>query len=154
MLEIAACRGGTPNLHFKQGDMSATGLETGCAHVVTGSYALRNAPELGQTLAEIHRVLCPGGVAAFLEFSKPPERIAQFCEYWLLKVWGSFWGLVLHGNMEVYAYIAESLRTFPDRLQLRKAFTDRGFEVLQTGRLYFGVLEILVARKRNSDWAS
>jgi ubiquinone/menaquinone biosynthesis C-methylase UbiE len=38
--------------------------------IVTGGYALRNAPDLGTAIDEISRVLKPCGVAAFLDFSK------------------------------------------------------------------------------------
>ncbi len=148
MLEIARRRRIPGNLRFEQGDMSATGLEPGSVDVVTGSYALRNAPSLATALAEVHRILRPGGIAAFLDFSKPAAQPAQLLEYWILKSWGSIWGLALHGNAEVYAYIAESLRVFPDRAGLRAAVADAGFQVVAARQFYFGVMEILVFLKR------
>lgn len=147
MLEIAANRDLPSNLRFDRRDMCATELQADSADIVTGSYALRNAPALEPALKEIHRILRPGGVAAFLDFSKPANKTAQFFEYWVLRTWGSLWGLVLHGNPEVYAYIAESLRLFPDRLGLRRAIADAGFEVLHAQRFYMGVMEILWFQK-------
>jgi len=144
MLDMAKQRSMPTNVLFTQGGMCDTGIETGSVDIVTGSYALRNAPDLKKALAEVRRILKPSGVAAFLDFSKPSSQSLQFGEYWLLKCWGSFWGLVLHKNHEVYAYIAESLATFPDRTQLRACISKCGFTIISERRFYLGILEMLV----------
>ena len=146
MLELAKLRPLPTNLSFMQGDMCETGMESGSVDIVTGSYALRNAPDLEQALIEVRRILKPGGVAAFLDFSKPSMSLLQFGEYWLLKCWGGFWGLVLHGNHEVYAYIAESLAAYPDRTHLRERVANCGFSVVGERRFYLGILEMLVLK--------
>lgn len=144
MLELAKQRKTPRNLTYMQGDMCHTGIESGSVDIVTGSYALRNAPDLDQAILEIKRILKPGGTAAFLDFSKPSLRLLQAAEYWLLTFWGSFWGVILHRNREVYAYIAESLAAFPDRTRLRECVTNHGFTVTTSRRFYFGVLEMIV----------
>jgi len=146
MLELAKQRQIPNNLSFTQCDMCDTGIESHSVDIVTGSYALRNAPDLEQALVEIKRILKPGGVAAFLDFSKPSMQSLQVAEYWLLKSWGSFWGLVLHGNHEVYAYIAASLASFPDRTHLRESLSNHGLKIASSRRFYFGVLEMIVLR--------
>lgn len=113
---------------------------------MAGSYALRNAPDLDKALSEVRRILRPGGVAAFLDFSRPSPAWLQLAEYWLLKAWGGFWGLMLLGNPEVYAYIAESLAAFPDRAQLRERVSNRGLMPVQQRRFYFGVLQMLFVK--------
>ena len=110
------------NARFVQGDMGQLDIAAGTVDVVTGGYALRNAPDLSQAIAEIHRVLKPGGVAAFLDFSKPAVRWKQMLEYRVLKIWTGLWGWLLHRNPEVYSYIAESLTLYPDRDALRRMF--------------------------------
>ena len=144
MIDLARQRQIPKNLSFAQGDMCDTRIEDDSVDIVTGSYALRNAPDFGNALVEIKRILKPGGVAAFLDFSKPSQRSLQVAEHWLLKSWGSFWGLALHRNHEVYAYIAESLALFPDRTQLRDRLSNGGFTISASRRFYFGVLELLV----------
>lgn len=148
MLALARGRNPHRNVRFTRQDMSAMGLATESVDVVTGSYALRNAPELGRTLDEIRRVLKPGGVAAFLDFAKPQTRCLQAPEYWLLRTWCGFWGMALHGNPEIHAYIASSLKVFPDRSQLRELFVDRGFELTASRTFILGITELLVLRKR------
>ena len=147
MLRIAARRAPPANLTLTRQDMCATGLPSAAADIVTGSYALRNAPDLDCALEEIGRLLKPGGVAAFLDFSKPRARFPQAVEYGMLKSWGSLWGLLLHGNHEVYAYIADSLRAFPDRAGLHDRVTRHGLTIVKSRRFYFGVMELLVLTK-------
>jgi len=147
MLEIAGKRNIFPNIHFIKQDMSHLDYSSQSVDIVTGGYALRNAPDLGVVLDEIHRILKPGGTAAFLDFSKPDSKFSQKLEYWILKIWGGFWGIMLHGNYEVYSYIAESLRLFPDRLQLREILWRKGFLVTTSRQYFFGITELMVVKK-------
>ena len=148
MLALARGRNRQRNVRFTRQDMGALGVATGSADVVTGSYTLRNAPDLGQALDEIRRVLKPRGVAAFLDFAKPQTRWLQAPEYWLLRTWCGIWGMALHGNPEIHAYIAASLKVFPDRSQLRAMFAERGFDLTASRAFFLGVTELLVFRKR------
>lgn len=151
MLELANGQNEFQHVQFIKGDMCDTQLESESMDIVTGGYALRNAPDLKAALDEIHRVLRPGGIAAFLDFSKPPQKLLQFVEHFCLKTWGGFWGLVLHRNSEVYAYIANSLQQFPDRNELRQMLGDRGFADVWSRRFYFGALELLVFSKPDAS---
>ena len=45
----------------------------------------------------------------------------------LLRLWGQLWGLLLHGNPEVYDYIARSLHHFPDSVTLEALLRRIGF---------------------------
>lgn len=148
MIDLARTRRGAGDIEFVVGDMAATSWPESSADIITGGYALRNAPSLDRAIYEVHRVLRPGGTAAFLEFSKPASRIGQWLSYMLLKLWGGFWGLVLHGNPEVYAYIAESLRLHPDRSGLRAMLEQQGLRV-KSRRLHFaGLVESIVVEKK------
>lgn len=146
MLEVARERCPWLNVEFRVADMCRTGLPDEWADIVTGSYALRNAPTLEDALVEINRILRPGGCAAFLDFCKPSERWRQAMQIPLLKAWGAFWGVVIHGGPE-HAYIAESLRQFPDRGALRKIFSAHGFHLESSRPCFGGMLEILVFKK-------
>jgi demethylmenaquinone methyltransferase/2-methoxy-6-polyprenyl-1,4-benzoquinol methylase len=147
MIEIARERCARPNVSFRVADMCCSGLAEGWADVVTGSYALRNAPVLDEALTEVRRLLKPGGIAAFLDFAKPCARWQQSLQIPLLRMWGGFWGVVLHGGPE-HAYIAESLRQFPDRAALRGQFGRHGFYLEQSRNCFAGMLEIMVYRRR------
>lgn len=147
MLEIARERSQHAHVRFQQEDMCRMNLPDAWADMVTGSYALRNAPDLGKALREIRRVLKPRGVAAFLDFSKPSGSMRQQIELAVLRAWGSLWGWVLHGDPAVYAYIAESLEQFPDRAAFRRQLQANGFQVVRAESFYFGTLECVVVKK-------
>ena len=148
MLNIARTRIHGPRVTFQAGDMGRLDFPDDSFDIVTGGYALRNAPDLRQALAEIRRVLKPGGTAAFLDFSKPPPGVFQSLEILALRFWGGLFGLVLHGNPEVYSYIAASLRQFPDRPTLHKMLEEGGFEIVESRTFFLGVMERLTVRKR------
>lgn len=148
MLELARKRCNSAHIEFVRKDMAATDLPKESADIVTGSYAIRNAAELSQAFKEIHRILKPGGFVALLDFSKPPVLWFQRLQYLILKYWCGLWGLLLHGNPEVHSYISASLRTFPDRVQLRTLISDNGFSINHSRQFYFGTLELLVMQKQ------
>jgi ubiquinone/menaquinone biosynthesis methyltransferase len=147
MLDIARHRNTHLNVSFVNRDMGSLEIVSESVDIVTGSYALRNAPDLGTAIDEISRVLKPRGVAAFLDFSKPSVNIPQKMEYWGLKIWTGLWGVLLHRNHEVYSYIAESLQRFPDRPHLRNIFREKGLTVIDSRLFLFGITELLVVQK-------
>lgn len=134
-------------LRFRRGDMNALEKPDRSVDIVTGGYALRNAPDLEVTLREVHRVLRPGGVAAFLEFSLPPASLHRAIQIRLLRFWGGLWGLFLHGDPEVYAYIARSLENYPDSRNLNRLLRGIGFASVTGRPLMAGFVRITRARK-------
>lgn len=148
MLRIAWKRNRRGNVRFLRQDMCAMDFPDGSADVVTGSYALRNAPDLRGALREIGRILRAGGTAAFLDFAKPGTACLRVPQRLLLRTWCGFWGLVLHGNHEVHGYIAESLAAFPDRRRLLDLLGEHGFSLVSSERFFLGITELLVLRRR------
>src|SRR5271157_4442170 len=120
MLDIARHRNTHLNVSFVNRDMGSLEIVSESVDIVTGSYALRNAPDLGTAIDEISRGL---------------------------KIWTGLWGLLLHRNHEVYSYIAESLQRFPDRHHLRNIFRERGLSVINSRLFFFGIAELLVVQK-------
>ena len=147
MIEVADGRNTLDNVRFEVGDMAALEVEDESADVVTGGYALRNAPVLRDALREVHRILKPDGVAAFLDFSKPGNKLGQLLNIGSLKFWASLWGLVLHRKPWVYGYIADSLAKYPDREAMAELFREEGFEIVERRLHFFGVMDKVVLRK-------
>jgi len=146
MLAIARERNRFTNVRFERGDLCCLPFPDGSADVVTGSYALRNAPDLWKAVAEVRRVLSPGGVAAFLDFSNPERSLLRYSQYLLLRSWCGLWGFLLHGTPEIHGYVAESLREFPDRNRLREIFRENRFEVSAERRYYLGITGLVLLR--------
>lgn len=149
MITYAQSKNRHAHVTFMLGDMCQLSQPDASIDLVTGGYALRNAPDLKTVLIQIHRVLKPGGIAAFLDFSKPASKPLQKAEYHLLKMWGGLWGLVFHKNPSVYGYIADSLARYPDREQLHALLRSSGFDMLTSQRLFGGITEIIICSKRD-----
>lgn len=147
MLALARQRHAKHRIEFVQGDMGHLEADDGSVDILTGGYALRNAPDLLCFLSEVHRVLRPGGIAAFLDFSKPDSRVRAAVHCLLLKIWGGFWGLAFHRNPHVYGYIADSLQRFPARTRLREYFRTSRLICREGFPRFFGLVEILIVEK-------
>ncbi|MFP4013735.1 MAG: ubiquinone/menaquinone biosynthesis methyltransferase [Chitinispirillaceae bacterium] len=147
MLDPARISTSGTNMSFHLSDMCRLAFRDESFDIITGGYALRNAPELETALKEIHRVLKPNGTAAFLDFSRSPSIFISSIHLSLLTLWGYFWGLVLHRNPHTYGYIAKSLSHFPNRDKLMQLFEKQGFRTISTQRRFFGFAEITVVRK-------
>ncbi|NJC87221.1 MAG: methyltransferase domain-containing protein [Desulfuromonas sp.] len=143
MLALAPARGRPANLRYLRGDMHDLPLAAASCSVVTGGYALRNAPDLDRALAEISRVLRPGGQAAFLDFARPTTPAAQRWQYHLLRFWCGMWGWLLSGSREVHGYIAESLRTFPVETALDTMLQRHGLVPRARNRVMGGMLQVI-----------
>ena len=146
MLAIARERNRFTNVRFERGDLCDLPFPDGSVDVVTGSYALRNAPDLRKAVAEVRRVLSPCGVAAFLDFSNPERSLPRHFQYLLLRSWCGLWGLLLHGTPEIHGYVAESLRKFPDRNRLREIFREQGLGAVADRRFFLGITRLIVLR--------
>lgn len=147
MLEQARRHHPLPNVAYRQGDMARTGIASASIDIVTAGYALRNAPRLEAAIAEIARILKPGGELAVLDFSRPDSRPAQHLETWVLHAWGAFWGTLRTGNADAYAYIADSLERFPSRGHLHAMLESAGLRIQLARRRFFGVIEIVIATR-------
>ncbi len=147
MVHIAECRNVYKNVNFVTGDMCNTACADQSIDIITGGYALRNAPDLAQLLSELHRILKPGGTAAFLEFVRPKNNMIRIIESAILKVWGGLWGLLLHSDVRVYGYIAESLKCFPTSDVLHQMIRDAGFNKIRSTRYGLGFIEVVVFEK-------
>ncbi len=144
MLDRARKRNRYPNVSFSRQDLCDLSFSDGSVDRVTGSYAVRNAPDLVRCLREIHRVLRPGGTAALLDFSRPASPLLRSVQHRTLRGWCGLWGLLLHGNPEIHGYVAESLARFPDRPAWHSLLRREGFRIAGSRRFLLGITELLL----------
>jgi demethylmenaquinone methyltransferase/2-methoxy-6-polyprenyl-1,4-benzoquinol methylase len=81
--------------------------------VVTVAFGVRNFAALEEGLAELVRVLRPGGVLLVLEFSRPRGALAPLLGWWVRTVPPRI-GRWLSGDLEAYSYLPASVSTFPE----------------------------------------
>jgi demethylmenaquinone methyltransferase/2-methoxy-6-polyprenyl-1,4-benzoquinol methylase len=150
MLQLAQRRperGAAPRSSLVTGDMLALPFRDGHFTVVTTGYGLRNVPDLPQALAEIDRVLAPGGRVLSLDFNRPRSRVVRAVYLAYLTVTGSALGLALHGDPDTYRYIPESIRNYPGAHGVARLLEQQGFTAVRVIPVLFGFMAIHVARK-------
>ena len=130
---------------FVQGDMMALPFADGHFDVVTAGYGLRNVPELGPALAEIRRVLRPGGTFVSLDFNRPSNPVVRGVYLAYLTAVGSALGRVLHGDPDTYRYIPASIQRYPGAPMVVRMMRDEGFSDARWERVLGGLMAIHVA---------
>ncbi|HWR49517.1 MAG TPA: bifunctional demethylmenaquinone methyltransferase/2-methoxy-6-polyprenyl-1,4-benzoquinol methylase UbiE [Bryobacteraceae bacterium] len=110
--------------------------------LITAAFGFRNLANYRKGLAELRRVLRPGGVAAILEFSQP--RIPGFAAMYRLYSGRvlPFIGGLISGDRSAYTYLPESVRKFPGPEELARQMTEAGFSSVQFERMTGGVVAL------------
>lgn len=116
--------------------------------LVTVAFGFRNFANYRKGLAELHRVLRPGGVAAILEFSTPPSPVFRgvydfYSRHILPRLGGA-----ISGASDAYTYLPESVRKFPGAEELAAEMREAGFGAVEFERLTFGVVALHVGEVR------
>jgi len=110
--------------------------------LVTVAFGFRNFANYHKGMEELRRVLRPGGVAAILEFSRPPNALFRaFYEFYSREVLPRL-GSAISGSSEAYSYLPESVRKFPGAEELAAEMRAVGFEKVEFERLTFGIVAL------------
>src|SRR5882757_3914589 len=148
MLELARRKSGERGLAVEFGWADALELPYGDAgfDAVTVGFGARNLADLDKGLAEMARVLKPGGRLVILEITRPQrEPLASFYSVWFdhLVPWiGS-----LAGDPDAYNYLPNSVRTFPQPERLAAMIDSAGFTEIRWLLLAGGIIAIHSATK-------
>lgn len=141
MLEIAAYKAGTKraNIPFIEGDALRLPFADESFDAVSIAFGLRNLSNVSGGLAELRRVLKPGGRAAILEFSRPiwPGFRTLF-QFYFTRVLPRIGGIV-SGSRGAYEYLPGSVSRFPDQKRLSEMMREVGFEEVEYGNLTGGI---------------
>lgn len=115
------------NLDITQVDAEALPFATGSFDCVTIGFGLRNVTDKAAALAEMQRVLTPGGRALVLEFSKPQiPGLGRVYDWYSFTVLPRL-GRAVAEDADSYRYLAESIRMHPDQERLREMMAEAGF---------------------------
>ena len=113
MLQLARGKTAPGACTWTTGDMTALPFAAATFDIVTTGYGLRNVPDLDAAVAEIVRVLRPGGRFASLDFNRPESTAIRAAYLGYLELVGGTLGWALHGEPDAYRYIAASIRRYP-----------------------------------------
>jgi demethylmenaquinone methyltransferase/2-methoxy-6-polyprenyl-1,4-benzoquinol methylase len=113
---------------------------------LTISFGIRNVTDMPAALAEIRRVLKPGGRFLCLEFSKAWAPIRPFYNAFSFTVIPRLGAWVARAP-EAYNYLIESIRRFPDQEEMKSIMERAGFADVRYRNLTFGIACIHVGTK-------
>jgi len=112
---------------------------------VSIAFGLRNVTHKEEALAEMKRVLKPGGVAAVLEFSRVWTPLKPAYDWYSFNVLPRL-GALVAGDAESYRYLAESIRMHPDQATLKSMMEQAGFDEVEVTNLTAGVVALHLGR--------
>lgn len=110
-------------------------------NLVSVSFGLRNMTHKEVALAEMYRVLQPGGTLLVLEFShvfKPLKPIYDLYSFKMLPLMGK----LIAKDADSYQYLAESIRMHPDQETLKQMMLEVGFDSVSYHNLTVGVVAL------------
>ena len=114
--------------------------------LVSVAFGLRNMTHKDRALAEMQRVLRPGGRLLVLEFSKVAAPLAKAYDWYSFNILPQI-GRLVTGDAESYRYLAESIRVHPDQQALKAMLKDAGFGHVDVHNLAAGVVALHVGIK-------
>ena len=144
-LSLGMLRVGTqrqPDLHFVAGDALALPFADDSFDAVTISYGLRNVERTLDALVEMRRVTTPGGRLVIAEVSTPTNpTFATLYKNRLLGILPVL-GKLASSNPSAYAYLAESMQTWPDQQTLADLIASAGWRNVEWRNLLGGMVAI------------
>ena len=129
-----------------EGDVLDLPFEDASFDAATVGFGIRNVADLEAGLAELARVLVPGGRLGCLEITQPRGILRPFFRFWFNGV-VPLLGKVLPGGA-AYSYLPASVRRFPGPKELAAALDRSGFEEIRWRLLAGGIVALHTARKR------
>jgi demethylmenaquinone methyltransferase/2-methoxy-6-polyprenyl-1,4-benzoquinol methylase len=110
-------------------------------HIVSVAFGLRNMTHKDQALAEMRRVLKPGGKLLVLEFSKVAQPLEKAYDWYSFNILPKLGRWVARDEAS-YRYLAESIRMHPDQETLRQMMKAAGFGHVDVHNLTAGVVAL------------
>ena len=150
MLRVAqgklAARGLADRTELVVGSAERIPLPDATVDAITMAFGIRNVPDRPGALADMARVLRPGGRVAILELSEPRKGLlAPLARFHIRHVVPNL-GALLSGARE-YRYLERSIAAFPQPEEFAQTMRESGLEVLTVRPLTFGVACLFVATR-------
>ena len=143
MLELARAKaaGRGAEVRFEWADALELPYEDAGFDAVTVGFGVRNLSELDRGLAEMSRVLRPGGRLAILEITQPQRPpLSTFFSLWFDRIVPRLGAVA--GDRDAYTYLPDSVKRFPAPEGLAARIDAAGFERIRWTVLAGGIIAI------------
>ena len=151
MLEIGRQKINKLDLNKKiellNGDSESINFDDNSFDAVTVAFGVRNFQNLEKGLAEIRRVLKPGGKLVVLEFSYPKLPIIKTIYQFYMKIVTPGLGKLFSKNKTAYQYLDESIKKFPEGKSFIDVLNKTGYHHTYSKTLSLGICSIYCGKK-------
>ena len=134
-------------IRLVRGDGTRIPLASGCCDAVTIGFGIRNVVDPAAALAEIARVLRPGGRLAILEFGQPRIPGVRTLYSWYFRYLLPLVGRVISKHQSAYTYLPASVGTFPSAAEFSKTIAATGFSQVRAVPLTLGIVYLYIAER-------
>jgi len=116
-------------------------FESNSFDFVSVAFGLRNMTHKDRALAEMQRVLKPGGKLLVLEFSRVAKPLEKAYDWYSFNILPKL-GKLVANDEDSYRYLAESIRMHPSQEELRQLMKTAGFGHVDVHNLSAGVVAL------------
>ena len=134
-------------ISFEKEDCLALSYPTDTFDAVTAAFGIRNFAELDRGLAEMCRVLKPGGHLSIVELTAPPhfpmKQLFGIYSHMVLPTYGR----LISKDKSAYTYLTKTIEAFPQGERMVGILQKAGFREAAFRRLTFGICTMYFATK-------
>lgn len=134
-------------IEFRRDDCMQLSAPDNTFDAVTAAFGIRNFKDLERGLAEMHRVLKPGGHLCIVELTtpvtSPMRQLFRIYSHTVLPVYGR----LVSRDRTAYSYLTATIEAFPQGETMTDILLRVGFAKAQFRRLTFGICTMYVATK-------
>jgi demethylmenaquinone methyltransferase/2-methoxy-6-polyprenyl-1,4-benzoquinol methylase len=146
MLVRAEQKSGKRNIRWIEADALKLPFTSNKFHLVTAAFGFRNLANYDRGLAEIYRVLAPGGEFGILDFGEPKGLIGKVYRVYFRRVLPAI-GTLISGVRGPYAYLPASVLRFPSPEEMLQRMREAGFVEASWTPYTFGIAGLYRGRK-------
>lgn len=134
-------------IELRSGDSERLLFDDNIFDAVIVAFGVRNFEHLEKGLADMYRVLKPGGTVVILEFSKPKRfPLKQLYNFYFKYILPSI-GRLISKDQSAYTYLPESVQAFPDGKAMLEVLNRIGYKNTICRSLTFGISSIYTGKK-------
>ena len=135
-------------IRLVRGDAARIPVGDATCDAATIGFGIRNVAAPERALAEIARIVKPGGRLAILEFGQPRIPGIRTLYAWYFRYLLPLVGRLISKHQSAYSYLPASVGTFPPPSEFAKTLAATGFSHVQAVPLTFGIVYLFVAEKQ------